>query len=792
MACIELRTSRYADRVALRGVRLVARLAGMSLKATVEQTFVNRKNQAIEAVYTFPLPDGAAVCGFQVHTADRVWVGQIEEKEAAIEAYDKAIESGEGAFMAEQDRPDVFNVRVGNLKPGQSALVRIEYVCALETVDRVIRVAFPTTVAPRYLSAAGMDPIDAAIDGDALNPAHLLQVPYGLSAEIEIDLGRTVRAITSPSHPIVVSETESPGSYRVTLAGAIAEMDRDLVLAIELQKEAAPAVQIATGEEGESYVSISFVPEFDLDTLHRRPTETVFVLDCSGSMNGDSIAQATTALALCLRSLGEEDTFNVCRFGSRFELLSPEPLAYSQQTLDLALKWINRGADLGGTELHAPLQRHLRDGHATRRGPPAHPADRRAGYQRAGPVESRAKAPAQPSHLLLWHRARLQHPSRPRPGPRDGRLRRIHHPGERIEEKVLRTFSRIASPTLSEVSIDWHNADVQTLSELPPIFDGDVFNIIGRVSGRVPEEVTLHCRTESEPVSWKLAVPRHAPREADHLLRTMWARRAIQSIEEINDIRNHHNAASSLATRDRAALIDLSRRYGVLSVLTNFIAVEHRSIEERTEGQPALRRIPVMLARGWGGVELTMDRTIQRSRGGAIPMSKLYRLSDSMSPTAPAAAQGGSGLMDLCREADDSDLGAVLDEIAPGAGNISKRAEVQEDVRPNPLLGLLVQQSADGSFDLDGPRQALTLLRDLDSAAVMAKLESLFPASIPEFTRNSAIETAIAILLMETQYADRERLWRRARDKSLHYLARVSGRKVEEIRTAIAELAVKK
>lgn len=74
----------------------------------------------------------------------------------------------------------------------------------------------------------------------------------------------------------------------------------------------------------------------------------------------------------------------------------------------------------------------------------------------------------------------------------------------------------------------------------------------------------------------------------------------------------------------------------------------------------------------------------------------------------------------------------------------------------------------------------------------MAKLESLFPASIPEFTRNSAIETAIAILLMETQYADRERLWRRARDKSLHYLARVSGRKVEEIRTAIAELAVKK
>src|SRR5689334_24904556 len=116
-----LRTANPADRVALRGVRLRSRLSGMSQRTTVEQTFVNLERKAIEAVYTFPLPESAAVCGFEVVTADRVLTGQIEEIEHAIETYDKAIGAGHGAYMVEENRPDVFTVRGGNLKPRQAA-----------------------------------------------------------------------------------------------------------------------------------------------------------------------------------------------------------------------------------------------------------------------------------------------------------------------------------------------------------------------------------------------------------------------------------------------------------------------------------------------------------------------------------------------------------------------------------------------------------------------------------------------------------------------------------------------
>src|SRR3954464_12908593 len=123
--CIALHTANPSDRIALRGVRLRSRLTGMSQRTTIEQTFINLEGRAIEAVYTFPLPESAAVCGFEVVTADRVLTGKVQEAEQAGAPCEAAVSAGHGAFMMEQDRPDVFTVRVGNLKPRQAATIRL-------------------------------------------------------------------------------------------------------------------------------------------------------------------------------------------------------------------------------------------------------------------------------------------------------------------------------------------------------------------------------------------------------------------------------------------------------------------------------------------------------------------------------------------------------------------------------------------------------------------------------------------------------------------------------------------
>ena len=92
--CIALETPGHeAQRVALRGARVKSRVSALSHRTTVEQTFVNEEPRAIEAVYSFPLPEQAAVCGFEVITGDRVLTGTIEESEKAIEQYDDALQN---------------------------------------------------------------------------------------------------------------------------------------------------------------------------------------------------------------------------------------------------------------------------------------------------------------------------------------------------------------------------------------------------------------------------------------------------------------------------------------------------------------------------------------------------------------------------------------------------------------------------------------------------------------------------------------------------------------------------
>ena len=550
---IELITSSAADRIALRGVHVRSHLSAMCQKTTVEQTFVNLENRAIEALYTFPLPDGAAVCGFEVLTGDRVLTGAIEENDKAIEKYDDAISEGHGAFIAEQDRPDVFTVRVGNLKTHQAATIRLTYVCPLDRVDRSIRVSFPTTIAPRYATATATDPIDAAIATDALNPPHVLFVPYGLSLDVEIALGHELKNITSPSHRITTRPTDD-GLTRVNLTAGITEMDRDIVLLLELEKEHEPCVQVGRGKEGESYLSLTFLPEFNEDELLQpAPSETVFVLDCSGSMQGESIAQAISALELCLRSLSPGDTFNICRFGSTWERMSSEPVHYSQSALDSAIRYVRSSRDMGGTELYEPLRilacetpavgdiRQvvlLTDGQVTNE--PAILELARAARPR-NRIFSFGIGPACSTHLVKGL-ARAT-----------GGAAEFISTGERIDEKVLRTFSRIASPPVKDVTIDWDGCDVQTLAESPPVFDGDVLTIFARAPGRIPQKVTLRCTAPSGLKSWTIAVP--PPGDDAGVIATMWARRTIQSLEEVNSISANRRQTES---RERSLLLKSS------------------------------------------------------------------------------------------------------------------------------------------------------------------------------------------------------------------------------------------
>src|ERR1051326_5035185 len=112
-----------------------ARIAGVIAAIELAQTFVNTTSVAIEATYIFPLPDRAAVHRFRMEVAGRVVEGVVEERGAAPEQYDQAIAAGHRAAITEQERPNVFSLRVGNLMPGEAATIRLSLVGPLPVDD---------------------------------------------------------------------------------------------------------------------------------------------------------------------------------------------------------------------------------------------------------------------------------------------------------------------------------------------------------------------------------------------------------------------------------------------------------------------------------------------------------------------------------------------------------------------------------------------------------------------------------------------------------------------------------
>lgn len=106
------------------------------------------------------------------------------------------------------------------------------------------------------------------------------------------------------------------------------------------------------------YGVLTFIPTKD-DTKDKdfSGEEFIFIVDCSGSMDGNEIKLAVQCLIFFIKSLPENSYFNVIRFGSKFVPLFSKPVPYTNEN---AIKAINLAetlqANLGGTVLSDPLK----------------------------------------------------------------------------------------------------------------------------------------------------------------------------------------------------------------------------------------------------------------------------------------------------------------------------------------------------------------------------------------------------------------------------------------------------
>ena len=131
------------------------RIAGVIADVAVTQHYRNEGQRAIEARYVFPGSTRAAVYAMTVRLGNRLLTARIKEKQQARIEYDSAKKQGRTSALLEQQRPNVFQMNVANIMPGDEVVVELRYTELLTPHDAVYGFVFPTVVGPRYNSPQG-------------------------------------------------------------------------------------------------------------------------------------------------------------------------------------------------------------------------------------------------------------------------------------------------------------------------------------------------------------------------------------------------------------------------------------------------------------------------------------------------------------------------------------------------------------------------------------------------------------------------------------------------------------
>lgn len=628
----------------LDGVDVTARLTGLVAGVAVVQTFRNPYDVSLEATYVFPLPPRAAVTEFRMEADDRVVDGVLKERAQARADYDRALAEGRRAAIAEEDRPDVFTIRVGNIGPGERVTVRLKLSQPLPYEDGAAEFRFPLVVAPRYVPGAPLDgpqagggvtaDTDAVPDASRISPPVLLPGfphPVRLSLTATVDpAGLGLREIRSSLHEVVhEGDTISlrPGE----------RLNRDFIL--RLAFDASTALMLVPDDAGEGTFTLTVVPPADV-TATARPRDVVLLLDRSGSMMGWKMVAARRAAARIVDTLTSRDRFAVLAFDTAIERAFPGGLVHaSDRGRFRAVEHLARLDARGGTEMSTPIEEALDLLHSAddeRAGDGAGARDRVLVLVTDGQVGNEDQILERAAGRLDGIRVHTVGIDRAVNAGFLGRLAllgsgrcELVESEDRLDEAMEHIHRRIGAPLVTDVTLHPEGFELvpDTVTDTGSLFPGVPLTVSGRYRGRPHGAVTVRGHTaDGEP--WERRV---TGRRADGpAAQAVWARAHLRRLEDRYAVGDH-----SLEERIVAA----SLRFGVLCRFTAFVAVDTRVT---AEGRPEHHVIqPVEPPSGWDmpmGAPAALGRIMPMA--AAAPMAEAP-IAFAAFPAAPPPAPGG-------------------------------------------------------------------------------------------------------------------------------------------------------
>lgn len=338
--------------IPLKESKVKVEISGTIAHVKLSQVYQNNGSTAIEAKYVFPLSTQAAVHDMKMRIGERIVNAKIFEKQQAEKVYNEAVKEGKRAAKLDESRPNVFQMKVGNIMPGDEITIDIYYTEMLEPVNGEYQFVAPSVVGPRFT-------------GESTSAEEVFQTPYtkkgiadtfNFNMQVTINAGMMIQNVNSTSHKINVNYLDDCTANIYLSKSNVNPSNRDFILNYNLRGSEIQSGLLLYEHKNENFFAYMIEPSNTV-TLEKLPSrEYLFIVDVSGSMNGYPLDVAKELMRNLLCNLQPSDTFNVQLFASSSTIFSAVPVSATNANVESAIRFLSTGQGGGGTQLLNALQ----------------------------------------------------------------------------------------------------------------------------------------------------------------------------------------------------------------------------------------------------------------------------------------------------------------------------------------------------------------------------------------------------------------------------------------------------
>jgi len=556
------------DQLPLKSTSADVKVVGVIADVIVTQVYRNEGKKPLEAIYVFPASTRAAVYGMKMTIGKRTIVAKIQERKEARREYEQAKQQGKSASLLEQQRPNVFQMNVANILPGDVIRVELKYTELLVPTDGIYEFVYPTVVGPRYSN----QPAETALPSQRWveNPyLHQGESPtYTFDITAHLAAGLPIQHVVCTSHKVdILYDRPSRATIKLDPKEKSGG-NRDFILKYQLAGGKVQSGLLFFEGEKEKFFLLMLQPPKRVSVSQIPPREYIFIVDVSGSMHGFPLDISKKLLRDLIGNLRPTDKFNVLLFSGGSSLMSEHSLPATSENIAHAVNLIDRQRGGGGTELLPALKRALS-------------LTRSEGISRSVIIATDGYVTVEEEafDLIRKHlgeanmftfgigssvnRHLLEGMSRVGMGEPF-----VIAKPEETREKAEKFRKMIESPVLTKIKVDFGKFsayDVEPLS-IPDVFAERPVIAFGKWRGKPTGEITISGMTSSGPYLNKLDIQKEKPLESNSALQYLWARHRITLLSDYNSLRQDNERIKEVT--------QLGLTYNLLTAYTSFVAID--------------------------------------------------------------------------------------------------------------------------------------------------------------------------------------------------------------------------